>query len=200
MTLNHHDARPLAARPRLGTDIAITCAAIAGATASMVVVPDLGGLAGALLALAMLATAVIDGRHGIIPDELNAMAFGLALLNAATQAPDAIVEAATDAVLRGAVLALLFLAARIGYRRVRGRQGIGLGDVKLAGVAGAWLSWLAMPIAVEVAAVAALAVYALRQWMLGRPFDPTTRLPFGLFFAPAIWLAWLIDVTLLSPA
>ena len=42
-------------------------------------------------------------------------------------------------------------------------------------------------------------VYAVRQWVLGRPFDPTTRLPFGLFFAPAIWVAWLIDVMLLSP-
>ena len=50
-------------------------------------------------------------------------------------------EAVGIALLRGAVLALLFLGLRALYRRLRGRDGIGLGDVKLAGVAGAWLDW-----------------------------------------------------------
>ena len=54
----------------------------------------------------------------------------------------AIAEAVGFALLRGAVLALLFLGAARRYRRLRGRDGIGLGDVKLAGVAGAWLGWL----------------------------------------------------------
>ena len=57
------------------------------------------------------------------------------------------------ALLRGAVLALLFLGLRVLYRRVRGRDGIGLGDVKLAGVVGAWLGWVTIPIAVEIAAL-----------------------------------------------
>ena len=35
-----------------------------------------------------------------------------------------------------------FFALRYGYARLRGRQGLGLGDVKLAFVAGAWLDWL----------------------------------------------------------
>jgi len=69
-----------------------------------------------------------------------------------------------------------------------------LGDVKLAGVAGAWLDWLTIPIAVEIAAVAALAAYVMR----GRSVDPMTRLPFGLFFAPGIWLGWLIDTMALN--
>ncbi len=50
------------------------------------------------------------------------------------------------------------------YRRLRGREGIGLGDVKLAGVAGAWLDWQSIPIAVEIAALAALAVCLVR-WL-----------------------------------
>ena len=48
------------------------------------------------------------------------------------------------------------------YRRIRGRDGIGLGDVKLAGVAGVWLDWWVLPVAIEIAALAALAVYAMR--------------------------------------
>ena len=104
------------------------------------------------------------------------------------------------AVLRGAVLALLFLGLRELYRRLRGRDGLGLGDVKLAGCAGAWLSWLAMPIAIEIAALAAIAVIAVRHYAGGRPLDAALKFPFGLFLAPSIWLGWLIDVTLLSVA
>jgi leader peptidase (prepilin peptidase) / N-methyltransferase len=75
-------------------------------------------------------------------------------------------------------------------------RGIGLGDVKLAGVAGAWLDWPSIPIAVEIAALAALAVCLVRWLAFGRAISATTRLPFGLFLAPAIWIAWLGETML----
>jgi leader peptidase (prepilin peptidase)/N-methyltransferase len=53
-----------------------------------------------------------------------------------------------------------------------------------------------IPIAVEIAALSALAVYGLRQLVLRRPIHATAKVPFGVFFAPAIWLGWLIEVTL----
>jgi len=79
------------------------------------------------------------------------------------------VSAVALAAARSAALALTFLAVRSGYARLRGRQGLGLGDVKLAGVAGTWLDWSMMPIAVELAAVAALSFYLFRVGVLGRP-------------------------------
>jgi leader peptidase (prepilin peptidase)/N-methyltransferase len=72
--------------------------------------------------------------------------------------------------------------------------------VKLAGVAGAWLSWLAIPIAIEIAALAAIAVFSVRHYLAGRPIDAALKFPFGLFLAPSIWLGWLLDVTLFSAA
>jgi leader peptidase (prepilin peptidase)/N-methyltransferase len=86
---------------------------------------------------------------------------------------------------------------RILYRRLRGRDGIGLGDIKLAGVAGVWVDWWLLPAVIEVAALAALAVYAVR-YLLGRGSVRLMRLPFGLFLAPAIWLGWLIGSAPLS--
>jgi leader peptidase (prepilin peptidase)/N-methyltransferase len=176
---------------------AVALAAITAVAASVLAVPGRHGALGAALAVMMLAIAAIDLRAFIIPDELTAAAFALGLLNAAAQI-DGGWQGAGLAVLRAAVLAGSFLAVRAAYSRLRGRIGIGLGDVKLAGAAGAWLEWTTMPIAVEIAALAALAVYLARQMGGGRPIRATARLPFGLFLAPAIWLCWLLQETLLA--
>jgi len=140
---------------------------------------------------------VIDARWFIIPNELSAAAFALGLMHAAVTEPS-VLQAVLFAALRGAMIALLFLALREGYRRLRGRDGIGLGDVKLSAAAGAWLSWIAVPIAIEIAALAAIAAFAVRHYLGGRPLDAALKFPFGMFLAPSIWLAWLIDVTLLA--
>jgi leader peptidase (prepilin peptidase) / N-methyltransferase len=73
--------------------------------------------------------------------------------------------------------------------------------VKLAAVAGVWLDLLTIPIAIEIAAAAGLAVCAAKYFRDGRSIRATTKLPFGLFLAPSIWIAWLLGATLLaSPA
>ena len=180
--------------------VAVVLVTLAACVASLIVAPGLPGYLGAGLALIAMAIAVIDARYFIIPNELSAAAFALALMNAAVMAPFAMWEAIAIALLRAAVLALLFLGLREVYRRVRGRDGIGLGDVKLAGVAGAWLDWLTLPIAIEIAALVAIAVFGLRHYARTRAFDPALKFPFGLFLAPSIWLGWLIEVTLLAPS
>jgi leader peptidase (prepilin peptidase)/N-methyltransferase len=109
------------------------------------------------------------------------------------------VSAVASAAIRGGVLALIFLALRYGYARLRGRQGLGLGDVKLALVAGAWLDWQMIPIAIELAVFAALSAYGVRQLASGQSISATSRMPFGLFFAPAIWISWVLQVKLLAP-
>jgi leader peptidase (prepilin peptidase)/N-methyltransferase len=98
-----------------------------------------------------------------------------------------------DAAIRALAAAAVFFAFRWIYQRLRGREGIGLGDVKLAGVAGLWLSWSGFSIAIEIAALSALGVFAARQRMKARAFRPTVKIPFGAFLAPAIWLCWLLE-------
>jgi leader peptidase (prepilin peptidase) / N-methyltransferase len=168
-----------------------------GVLASVVLVPDSRGAWGAGLAVLMVAIAAVDARRFIIPDELTAAALALGLAYAAIGDADTWVLALAWAVLRGGVPAAAFLGVRAAYRRWRGLEGIGLGDVKLAGVAGVWLDWATIPIAIEIAALAALGAYMIRHVYLRRDIRPTTRLPFGLFLAPAIWIAWILDATLL---
>lgn len=175
----------------LAGKMALAAVVMAAMAASLAVEPSVVGLLAAALVPVLAAIAVIDGRHFIIPDSLNALGLLLGLAAAAT-APEP-VDGVISAILGGAGLALMFLAIRLGYRAVRGRDGLGLGDVKLAAVAGVWLSVTAMPVAVETAALAGLMAYGIRRLTTGRAVRVRDRLPFGLFFAPAIWIGWLFD-------
>lgn len=184
---------------RLKREWAIAAAAAVAVAASIATAPGPRGALGACLAVLMLAIAAVDARRFIIPDEFSAIAFGLGLFHAVVIRDElAMLQAGTMALLRAAVLGVLFFALREAYRRLRGREGIGLGDVKLAAVAGVWLDWAAMPLAVEIAALAALVLYAVAHLAGGRPMRARRRIPFGLFLAPAIWLAWLLEPMLLA--
>ena len=165
---------------------------VAAAALSLWLVHGTAGILGAGLALLATAIAVVDARHLIIPNELNAGALALALVHAAAIAPDAVIESIGDAALRGIATMLLFFGLRTAYRKLRGREGLGLGDVKLALVAGAWLDWRMLAAAIEIAAAAAIVAFIAGRAIGATRFDMTTRLPFGLFLAPAIWIAWLI--------
>jgi leader peptidase (prepilin peptidase) / N-methyltransferase len=172
--------------------VVATTAALAAAT-SLVATPNPQGLFGAGLALLMVAIAAVDWRRYIIPDELNIAAFVLALAAAGFQSDGGMVIGIAHSVARAILLSLAFLGLRQAYRWLRKRDGIGLGDVKLAAVAGAWLSWPTIPIVVEIAALAALSAYTAYRYLSGRSIQTTHRLPFGLFFAPSIWIGWLLD-------
>jgi leader peptidase (prepilin peptidase)/N-methyltransferase len=171
---------------------------LAAAVLSVIIAPGARGLLGAVLAVLMGAIAIADLRHFIIPNVITGPAFLIGLLDSALRDSPAILEPVAIAALRCVTLALMFLLLREVYSRWRGREGIGLGDVKLAAVAGAWLDWLTLPLAIELAALAALAFYFLARIAGKRMVLSTSRVPFGLFFAPAIWAGWLFEV--LSPA
>lgn len=191
-------------RSRAGTNIwtaetaVIAAVGVCAIATSLIFVPGPPGFVGAGLAATMFAIAAFDARYFIIPDELSLAALGLGLIHATDFATDTLTENFEVSIMRGGVIALGFLALRLLYTRWRGRQGIGLGDVKLAGVAGVWLDWTIIPLAIEIAALAALGTILVGYVCLGRPLRRTMRLPFGFFFAPAIWAGWLFETLTLA--
>jgi leader peptidase (prepilin peptidase) / N-methyltransferase len=189
-------------RADIGALAALGLVAVAAVIVSVIAAPGLAGILGAALALDVVAIAAIDARRFIIPDELTLAALVLGIANAGLdiwpEGWNAVFASIGAAMLRGAVLAGCFFALRALYARLRGREGIGLGDVKLAGAGGVWLAWSTIPVAIEIAALAALAVYVVRQLAGGRVMSTTARMPFGLFLAPAIWLGWLLEATLFA--
>jgi leader peptidase (prepilin peptidase) / N-methyltransferase len=165
-------------------------AALCASIASLLAVRGIEGVLGCGLAISMIAIAAIDARCFLIPDKLVLVGLALGFVVTAITQPEHIATNLAGAALRGFVVAMFFFGFRALYRRVRGREGLGLGDVKLAGVAGVWLGWIAVSLAVDIAALSAL-IAVLIGLIRGREITWKTRLPFGLFFAPAIWLAWL---------
>jgi leader peptidase (prepilin peptidase)/N-methyltransferase len=168
----------------------------AAVAASLVAAPGPEGWSGAALAALMLATAVIDAERYIIPNQLTGAAVALALLRAGFVGPEAGLVAATWAAVGAIAVSLPLLLLMLGYRRWRGRDGLGLGDIKLAAVAGAWLGLVTIFAVIELAALSALAAYAVNAWLRRRPLKATAFLPFGLFLAPAIWIGWLAEALL----
>ena len=163
-------------------------AAACGAFAlSLAAVPGFFGVA---LAGLCLAIAIVDTRSMIIPDELNGLALVLGLAAAGLNASSEPVAAIADAAVRAATMFALFYLFRALYWRVRGVPGMGLGDVKLAAAAGAWLDWPYLPVVVDIAALSALAV-ALLAILRGRELTLSAKIPFGAFFAPSIGACWL---------
>jgi leader peptidase (prepilin peptidase)/N-methyltransferase len=157
---------------------------------------DWRGAFGAALALLMLAIALSDIRHFIVPDALSGTAFVLGLIFAGLFNDAPLAEAILTCLLRAAAAALPLLVLMLLYEWWRERPGLGLGDIKLAAVAGTWLDWFTIVGVIEVAALSALAAYAVWRYVLHRPIVATTPLPFGLFLAPAIWAGWLAEAVL----
>ncbi|MBB2201453.1 prepilin peptidase [Gluconacetobacter tumulisoli] len=131
----------------------------------------------------LLALAWIDLRCWRLPDVLT-LPLLLAGLGEAVLAGDPFaLESRAVAVIAGwSVLT----AIALGYRRMRGRDGLGGGDAKLFAAGGAWTGTDALPHILLVSAICGLTL-ALVTLSRGRPMGMGTAMPFGPCLAVAIW-------------
>ncbi len=139
-----------------------------------------------LLGWWLLTLAWIDAETFLLPDALTLPLVLAGLAEAWWLDRPAITERAEAA----AIGALCLYALAFGYRRLRGRDGLGEGDAKLLAAGGAWVGVLALPWVMIAAAVMALC-YAGILHLRGTLLTSTTKIPFGPFLAAGIWLAWL---------
>ena len=137
------------------------------------------GLEAMLLVMLLLPLAFIDLEHHLLPDLLTlpGIAIGLAFgwLGGLVSFSDAIVGAAAGAGLPYAVM--------VAYRRLRGVEGMGLGDVKLLAMIGTFLGWRGMLLTLGVGATGG-ALVGLTLIATGRG-RRDTELPFGTFLSAA---------------
>jgi len=144
----------------------------------------------------LVVAATVDALEFRLPDILTlsivATGLGVAALVAREQFLSHLIGAAVGyAVFAGFAFA---------YRKLRGRDGLGMGDAKLIAGGGAWLGWEALPSIVLVASVLGLLWYGVLAIMRGRG-ALAERIPFGVPLCLAIWIIWLYGplLNLLGP-
>jgi leader peptidase (prepilin peptidase)/N-methyltransferase len=165
----------------------VELAAVAVATWVVLSEPDPGlfwidcGLGWTLLTLTW-----IDWTDLLLPDVLTLplLLAGLAVTFALQ--PDAL----ADHSFAAAFGYLAFEGLALGYRRLRGRDGLGGGDAKLIAASGAWCGLAVLPFVVLASAALGL-LAALGLALAGRDMTSRTQIPFGPCIAVAFWLAWM---------
>ena len=131
-----------------------------------------------LFACAMLVLFVIDLQHKILPNVITLPGIGVGLVASGLVGPGWI-ESLIGTLVGGGVLFALGEA----YYRIRGDEGLGMGDVKMLAMIGAFLGWklalLTLVLSSLVGSVIGLAVIVVRREGL------KYALPFGTFLAVA---------------
>jgi leader peptidase (prepilin peptidase)/N-methyltransferase len=168
--------------------------AFAAAIFSFATLPLTPAVFSTLLAGLAIWIALVDLEDLIIPDLANAAIaiLGLTLIVIETPA-GALAEEIPDALMRVIAAGGLLFLLRLAFERFAGKEGLGLGDVKLMAAGATVLSWASLPYALVLAAVAAILVMVLRGIRHGAWLDRETEIPFGAFLAPAIWAAFLLE-------
>jgi leader peptidase (prepilin peptidase) / N-methyltransferase len=140
---------------------------------------------------AMLVLLVIDLEHRILPNVITLpgilVGFGFSFV-----APPGWADSLIGIVAGGGVLLLLSEA----YYRVRGEEGLGMGDVKMLAMIGAFLGWKLMLVTLALSSclgsIVGLSLIAMKKG------DMKYALPFGTFLAIGAGVAGVAGDALLQ--
>jgi leader peptidase (prepilin peptidase)/N-methyltransferase len=166
------------------------------------------GLAAALLALLLLALALIDLEHHLLLDVLTLPGIVLSLVlaplggslvaplgGAVLRSSGATMSTLVSALFGAAVGALVPYLVSVGYRVIRGAEGMGLGDVKFLAMIGTFLGWKGVLLTIGLGSVLGAGV-GLGLIAAGRG-RRDTELPFGTFLAAGALLTLFVGPALM---
>jgi len=154
--------------------------------------PWTAAIASTVLGMLMVAGAEVDARTSLLPDSITWVALVCGIVAAPLLDAEASWITAGEAMARAGCVAIILALFRGGYAWIRRSEGLGLGDVKLAAAIGAWLPVEAIPLCFGLATSAALLMVMFAH-LKGRPVTRTTRIPFGTFLCPALWIVFYVD-------
>lgn len=182
------DEGPLISRTEIAGCIAFaTLVTIAG----MVLLTPVAAFATGVLALLMSLITLTDFRHFIIPDVLSLPAVPLGIIaNTVVFHGDDWFAGLNESVLGAILAAGTFYLLRAMWFRMRGIEGLGLGDVKLAAVAGAWLGPSLLAPACLASALSGLLATLVMALLPRRRIAMSDEIPFGSFIAPVVLVFW----------
>ena len=148
------------------------------------------GVCWLLFGWGLIALAVIDARTKLLPDALTLPLMWLGIvMQLFPQTRTIGLEAAVWGVIAGYV-PLWFLAHA--YLLLRGRDGLGMGDLKLLAAMGAWSGPWILPNVIFLSALMALTGILVHRLLRRQLTDMCAEFPFG----PWLILAYVICIAL----
>ena len=133
----------------------------------------------AAFASSMLVLILIDARHHILPNAVTLPGLALGFAGSFAAAGITPLESALGAALGWTVPWTI----GAGYRLVRGREGMGMGDLKMLAMVGAFLGWKGVLFTIGAGSLVG-AVTGV-PWALARGQGMQAALPFGTFLGVA---------------
>ena len=154
---------------------------------------DWGDIAGgAFLASACLALLAIDAEFQILPDKITltgiAVGIGFAFVTPSRSVPAALIGAGVGA---GGLFLVAFL-----YEKIAGHEGMGLGDVKMLGMIGAFLGAWGVLVTILLSSLTG-SIVGIALIASGKG-TRKLKLPFGVFLAAGAVAAWFFGAPLVA--
>ncbi len=141
--------------------------------------------ASSVFASALIVLGFIDFFHQLLPDEITLPGLLLAIVYSLFRKDLNLRQSLIGAVVGAAFL----LAIYVGYFLLRKKEGLGLGDITMMLLIGAFLGWARALLTLIVASLVGSAVGLFLIY--GRKKDFQYSLPFGTFLAPAAFFSLL---------
>jgi len=171
--------------PIAGLHTGVEIASAGLCAAAFALAPPVAAAVWSVAGLMLLVLAMLDWRGLWLPDALTLPLAILGLLAGgwASGVPT------LDRVIGGAAGWAVMAALGVGFRRLRGVEGLGGGDPKLAGAVGCWIGWTPLPAFWALAGLIGLALAVARP----RSGEGPILVPFGTALALAALPAWWLS-------
>jgi len=138
-----------------------------------------------LFASALIVLGFIDYSHQILPDEITLPGFVLALIYTFFRSDLSLAQALLGAGMGAGFLLLVYGV----YYLLRKKEGLGLGDVTMMLLVGAFVGWRQTLLTLILASFSGAVVGVV--FIVFKKKDLQHALPFGTFLAPAAFVALL---------
>ena len=172
-------------------------AAIAGLVVAWVFGPSWQTFAALAFTWMLVALALIDIDHKLLPDSLTLpLMWGGLLLALICVDGVPLFTSLRDSVIGAAAGYLSLWTVYQAFKLVTGREGMGYGDFKLLAALGAWLGWQLLPLVIMLSAVAG-SIVGIALIAFGRR-SRRSAIPFAPYLAAAGWIALLWGTELMD--
>ena len=141
-----------------------------------------------ILFLSFLIIFFIDLKHYIIPDILTFPMMALGFFKSFDPNLNPIFPNYINSLIGGIFGYLIIWSIILFYKKIRNKEGMGLGDAKLLAVIGFWFGWISIPFIIFLSS--AIALIIVIPDLLKKSKKLSSQIPFG----PYIIIATLIFI------